>query len=211
MPLAYIHENTTAYLTVSFQDKTGTPAVPTAILYRLDCISNGREIADWTTITSPSSTIELTLSPLQNCIYNTSRRRELRSLQVIATYGPGDQIHAEFRFEVINLREPFEPVLVVGDDYLDADGRALQWTGGGGWPPLLDATIDLTLAFADTLLTVPAVTETPTGPNKLVRVSLSSTQTGPLPSGRDRYSLVASFPSGRTATLAAGTINVVER
>lgn len=211
MPLAFVHENTTAYLTIAFQDATGAPSVPTSASFRLDCLSSGREIANWTPIPTPAATVALTLAPLWNCIFNAARRRELRSLQVVAHYGPGDQIHSEFRFEVVNLREPIEPVLVAGDDYLDADGRALKWTGGGGWPPLLDATILLTLSRADATLSLPGDVEAATGPNKVVRVALPATHTQFLSIGTHRYALVASFANGRSITLATGNLQVTER
>lgn len=207
-----INEDTTSYVTLAFTDKTGAPAVPLAVTYRVDCLTNGREVLDWTAFGGAmASTIEITLPPSCSAILNPANETERRALQYVASYSLTDQYHGEFQWDVDNLREPVSPIIVQGDDYSDTDGRAIKWTGGNGWPTLTGGTVALELTKDDETVTQAATIETATTDNKIVRVEFTAAVTGALAIGRWKYQLIATLSSGRKATLASGTLRVTER
>lgn len=215
MAIEVVNEDTTSYLTIQFFDKTGAAATPASISYRVDCLTNGREVRAWTSFPgTPASSIELTLTPGDNAILSPQNGSERRVIQIVASYGADDQYHGEFVYDVENLREPIAPVLVRGDDYSQADGRALKFTGGLGWPDLSGATAQFlaTSTSVATTLLVAATIEAPSGTNKVVRLELSAAETAALePAANYRYKLTATLTSGRVVTLMSGKLAIVER
>lgn len=212
MALNIVNEDTTSYVTFTFRDKAGNLAVPLAVNYRVDCMTNGREVLDWTSVPGPmASSIEIVLPPAASAILAAQNQTERRVLQVVASYGLADQYHGEFQWEVRNLREPLAPILTRGDDYGDSDGRALKWTGGEGWPPLVGASATLKLTQEGIELARPATIEQPATSNKVVRVELTAAETTAMAAGRWNYQLVATLASGRAVTLASGRLTVKER
>lgn len=207
-----VNEDTTSYVTLAFVDKAGAPAVPLAVTYRVDCLTNGREVLDWTSFGGAmASSIEITLPPACSAILNPANETERRALQYVASYSVSDQYHGEFQWDVDNLREPVSPILVQGDDYADADGRALKWTGGSGWPTLTGGSVVLELTKDDSTVTQAATIEIATLDNKIVRVEFSAAVTASLAAGRWKYQLIATLASSRIVTLASGTLRVTER
>lgn len=93
-----------------------------------------------------------------------------------------------------------------GDDYHNADGRALAWTDtAGAWPELTDAEISLVAAGTSIAGTV----VTPTGGSKSVRVDLTAAFTSGLPAMLALpFDLKATLASGRVVTLVEGTFDV---
>lgn len=212
-----INEDTTSYLTVAFLDKTGTAATPTAVSYRVDCLSNGREVRDWTVWGGTlDDTIEIELTPADSAILSPSNETETRRVQVVATFSSG-QYHGEFEYLVDNLREPIVPIIVIGDDYNDTDGRAFKFTGGLGWPALdgSGASVLFTAVSnsVDTEISKTGTIEVSTGSSKIVRVELTAAETAALePSTRYKYKLTATLTTGgRVVTLTSGALSVVER
>lgn len=97
-----VNENSTAYLTVAFADKTGAPAVPSAATYRIDDVTNNRAIRATTSLT-PAASIEITLAPTDNAIVGTAS--ETHRVTVTAQYGgAGDAVNSEYDYQVVNLR-----------------------------------------------------------------------------------------------------------
>lgn len=97
-----VNEGTTAYLSVSFKDKASSDETPVAISYRIDDVRSGTEIRDSTAVTA-ASTAEITLSPADNRILNTTQNYEARRVTVVATYGADDQVTAEYIYRVVSL------------------------------------------------------------------------------------------------------------
>lgn len=102
-----------------------------------------------------------------------------------------------------------------GDDYLNADGRALEWAtdAAGDWPTLTDATVAFTAehVYGSDTFTKAATVVTATGATKLVRVELTADETTGLQSGRWTYTLVATLANASVVTLAAHRMTVHER
>lgn len=55
--------------------------VPTTVRYRIDGISTGKKIRDWTSLT-PAASIAFTITPDDNEIVSNTRREERRQLTV---------------------------------------------------------------------------------------------------------------------------------
>lgn len=98
-----VNEQSTAYLSVSFRDKAGALATPTAISYRIDDVATGQEIRDDTAVT-PASSVEITLTPNDNAMVSAAREIEVHAVTVDATYGASDAVRARYLYEVANLQ-----------------------------------------------------------------------------------------------------------
>ncbi len=98
-----VNEQSTAFLTCRFLDKNGDPAVPNTITYRVDCLTTGTAIRASTPISSPASTIEITLDSADTRIVTSTNPYEERVVTVEASYGGTDEVNEEFRFRVKNL------------------------------------------------------------------------------------------------------------
>ncbi|MBI3902776.1 MAG: hypothetical protein HY306_07525 [Nitrosomonadales bacterium] len=74
-----VNEKTSAYITVSFLDKNGAPAVPTSITYSTRCLSTGAQIKNAINVT-PAASIQITLDALDNAIQAAQNPSELKLL-----------------------------------------------------------------------------------------------------------------------------------
>lgn len=100
-----VNEKTTAYLTITFRDKTGTPAQPTSAHYRVDDADTGTEILDDTALSPTGGIVEVPLGKTIQTILDPDRPFERRRVTARAIYGTGDEIHAEFIYQVTNLKK----------------------------------------------------------------------------------------------------------
>lgn len=96
-----VNEGSTAYLTVAFADKTGAPAVPASVNYRIDDITNNRVIRAVTAL-SPAASIEITLTPADNAISGAAA--ETHRVTVTASYGASDALNSQYDYQVVNLQ-----------------------------------------------------------------------------------------------------------
>lgn len=97
-----VKEKSTAYLTVTFKDKAGSPAAPASATYRIDCLTTGTAIRPETALTSAGS-VEITITPEENRIVGTTNVRERRRVTVQASYGAADGVTDQFDYDVLNL------------------------------------------------------------------------------------------------------------
>lgn len=100
-----VNERTTRYLTAAFRSKTGTPAAPASVTYRVDCLTTGQNVRPWSAVT-PGASVEIVLDADDNALRVASNERELRRVTVVASYGAGasDQVVAENDYEVRKVR-----------------------------------------------------------------------------------------------------------
>jgi len=109
--------------------------------------------------------------------------------------------------------------IIRGDDYYNADGRALEWstTNATTWPTLTGATITFTAnksASNDNIggdtITATGSVVVDTGANKQVRVELPSADTATLAIGVHGfcYDVQATLTNDHIVTLATGTMTV---
>ena len=98
-----VPEQTTAYLRVRFQDKAGKPALPSTVVYRIDCMTTGQPVLPQTAA-APAADLEVVIAANENRILTPSNAAEKRRVTVVATYGSSaDQVTAEYDYEVTNL------------------------------------------------------------------------------------------------------------
>lgn len=97
-----VNEGSTAYLTITFKDKTGTPQVPSSITYRIDCMTSGLQVLADTPVT-PASSVEITLTPSQNAMLVSGNVRETKRVTVKTLYGISDALNDQYDYQVINL------------------------------------------------------------------------------------------------------------
>lgn len=96
-----VNEKSTAYLTVTCKDKAGAQAAPSALSYRIDCLTTGQVLLEDTALAAAAE-VEITLTPAQNAILG-GNQQERRRVTVQATYGAADAVNAEFEYVVRNL------------------------------------------------------------------------------------------------------------
>ncbi|MCC7413320.1 MAG: hypothetical protein IT495_17020 [Gammaproteobacteria bacterium] len=97
-----VPERTTAYLSVTFVDKTGAAAAPASVEYSVYDMTTGTELRAPTAI-APGATIELVLDADDNAIQNAANVRERRRVTVTGLYGAADEVHGEFEYYIANL------------------------------------------------------------------------------------------------------------
>jgi len=98
-----VNEKSTAYLSVTFRDKAGAAQAPATAQYRIDDVATGQLVRVDTAISSPGSTVELTLTVDDNTMKNPIVAAEQRRVTVTAEYGAGDAVRSEYIYEVVNL------------------------------------------------------------------------------------------------------------
>lgn len=99
-----VNEGNTAWLAVSFTDRTGVAAAPSSITYRIDDVTSGAQVRANTVVGSPAASIEIELTPADNAILS-SRPKERRRVTVQAVFS-GDRVHnQQFVYEVANLEK----------------------------------------------------------------------------------------------------------
>ncbi len=98
-----VNERSTAYLAVTFRDKAGTAQAPASAKYRIDDVTSGQAVRADTDISAPDSTVELTLTVVDNTMKNGAAATEQRRVTVVAEYGAGDAVRSEYVYEVVNL------------------------------------------------------------------------------------------------------------
>lgn len=97
-----INERSRLVVTARFRDRTTDADVtPTNVKYRLDNITSGAQIADWTTATA-STSVAITLTSAQNeCTVRSEQQRNL--LTVAADYGLSTEFSESLQYEIRNL------------------------------------------------------------------------------------------------------------
>jgi hypothetical protein len=105
MPLysAEVNEDSTAVLTLTFKDETDTLVVPGSIYYRIDDVPTKTQIRDWTAISPPSSSVDVTITDIENAILKQTHQYEIRLVSVYFTYATGKKGTADFIYNLVNL------------------------------------------------------------------------------------------------------------
>ena len=100
--LSVVNEGSTAYLEISFYDKDNNAATPSTVTYRIDDLNSGAEIRADTSV-SPASSVEITLTPDDNKILDTTSAYEKRLVTIKTTFGTDDGMNEEYTYLVKNL------------------------------------------------------------------------------------------------------------
>lgn len=100
----HIRESSQHTLDVKFKQRSDASLqVPTNIRYRIDDLTTGVAVLDWTSV-SADDEITLTITPTQNAMQDQCNRKEVREVVVAADYGLSTQYLGSVTYEVENLR-----------------------------------------------------------------------------------------------------------
>lgn len=98
-----VNEKGTLYVTVKFYDLDDDLFTPTSADYRVDCLTSGYEIRDWTAIT-PATSVTVTLTGEDNRIVDSRHSREIRQLVVRYVDEAGNEQKSQAQYRVDNLQ-----------------------------------------------------------------------------------------------------------
>lgn len=98
IPRPKVREGSAFTATAYFRDRaTAAASTPTSIKYRVDCLTTGRSLADWTTV-SAASTATIAITSTHNAIQSAGTER--KQLTVAADYGLSTQVTESAVWEV---------------------------------------------------------------------------------------------------------------
>jgi hypothetical protein len=97
------NEGQSATVNIVFQDDDNVATTPTTLRYRIDCLTNRRQVRDWTTLT-PASSVSIPITPSDNAILNTRNDVERRQMVIQTEYGTNDQAVEYSEWTVKNLQ-----------------------------------------------------------------------------------------------------------
>ena len=98
-----VNEGGTLYFTVKFYNVSDELFAPTAVQYRIDCLTTGSEARDWTSVT-PATSVTLAVTGDDNQIFNELNAREVRQMVVKYTDLSGNDQHSQIQWRVDNLQ-----------------------------------------------------------------------------------------------------------
>lgn len=98
-----VKEKSQLPITVYFRDRATRAAVtPSNVYYRLDCLTTGQQLKDWTGV-SPSTSVTITASPTENAIQFNGSCRETKQVTVVTDKDLDTQFLETFTYEVENV------------------------------------------------------------------------------------------------------------
>jgi hypothetical protein len=86
-----------------FYDENYVPSSPLTARYRIDCLTTGQAIRDWTTF-NPGQSVTIAVTPNDNRIINTRNPSERRQMVVQSNYGTDTQSVQSTDWIVENLQ-----------------------------------------------------------------------------------------------------------
>lgn len=91
------------FVAVSYFRNSATGEAPTTARYRIDCLTTGREVLGWTTLT-PATSINISITGTDNAIIDASSITERKQITVEADAGLSTQSRNTAYYEVENIR-----------------------------------------------------------------------------------------------------------
>jgi len=92
-----------SFSATAFGRNGATAEAPTTAKYRVDCITTGKVLTDWTTLT-PAASMAIAITATHNAIQDQSNRREKKQLTVSANHGTATQYRDAVTWQVENIR-----------------------------------------------------------------------------------------------------------
>lgn len=92
----------TSYLQIVFRDKDGNLAVPSAISYRVLCLTTGTEIRSSTSVSAASSVEIVLTASTDNVIQTSTNAKEVRRVIVTSTYSGSQALVEYYDYTLIN-------------------------------------------------------------------------------------------------------------
>lgn len=100
----YVNEKSTGYITIVSTDKTGAPAVPDTMFYKIYDVQTNAVVRGPTEVDTPSSSVEIELTPSDTTIINEEQDNERKRLTVESTFAGGRVHNSEYIYIVRALK-----------------------------------------------------------------------------------------------------------
>jgi len=97
------NEGGTVLVTATFLDKDDVNIVPTTVTYRIDDLTNDREVLGVTTVSTPALSNTITVTPAQNALNGRTQPREIRQVTIKATDSAGAVAKQQFYYTLIRI------------------------------------------------------------------------------------------------------------
>ena len=105
IPITIVQEETTFTSTAYFRTRQSKQAAtPTTVSYRLDCLTTGKQIRDWTTVSSFDKTANIVIASSDNQILGDGNRIERKQITVKVDTGLVTQLIKSKQWHVQNLQ-----------------------------------------------------------------------------------------------------------
>lgn len=82
----YVKEKGSISVNAYFRDSTNAASAPTTVHYRIDCLTTGTKVLDWTSV-SPAVSVTISVTSSQNAIISDNNARERKQITVSADKG----------------------------------------------------------------------------------------------------------------------------
>lgn len=103
IPRPRVMEGSAFTATAYFRTRsTGAAATPTNVYYRVDNLTTGTELADWTSV-SAAANVSISVTATHNAIQDQGNRRERVQLTVSLDHGLSTQVRESREWVVENL------------------------------------------------------------------------------------------------------------
>ena len=99
--LENVNEGTAKDLELTHLDKTGALQAPATLKYRIDDLTNGREILDWTIVPTPASKNTIQITAAQNQLQTRNNKVEQRQVAVKTIASTGEETQQNFIYDLI--------------------------------------------------------------------------------------------------------------
>lgn len=99
-----VNEKSGATLTVTHYDEDGALTTPATVQYRIDNPESGLEVRDWTSIATPASSYEITLTAADNTFQRNEARKEKRRVTLKATFSGGEPENCDCEYGINEVR-----------------------------------------------------------------------------------------------------------
>lgn len=96
-------EGSSFVATAYFRDRATSAAdAPSTVKYRIDCLTTGRQVVDWTTASAAAS-VAISITATHNAILNDCNAYETKQLTVAGDFEAADQSKGTYTWRVENL------------------------------------------------------------------------------------------------------------
>lgn len=98
-----VNEGTAFDLDLTHLDKTKTKTIPLTLDYRIDDLTNSREILDWTNVPTPGSTNTINVTGAQNTLQGQDKQIELRQITTRTTDATNRPANEIFHYKLVRI------------------------------------------------------------------------------------------------------------
>ena len=98
-----VNEGSARDLDLTHLNKSRVLTAPTTLKYRIDDLTNNREVLDWTTVPGPASTNTLSITGTQNALFRRGTKRQKMQVTVKTVSASGEIDQTPFFYDLIRL------------------------------------------------------------------------------------------------------------